>query len=259
MSLRSDNSGAELVSANGLTPVDVLGEVLRAFLDLQRRIGLHAFVEHIPGYRNDLADELSRLKGALPSLHSADSMHPPRCIFCCAHPGDSAVLLRPNGLGRGREGELFYARSCYEGTCSGLSPSGRSELLSGAAPPCLSLFDLLPMASNAFHLGLHVFDASAFASLRTSYRLLGWVTFVHHSVKVHVRQLHASGYDSPEYFIFYIPLNIFGFGHIAWPILHLFTFEFNESSRAPAHGPGPNGVCKPTLVFGLSPAGVLEN
>ena len=110
----------------------------------------------------------------------------------------------------------------------------------GAAPPCLSLFDLLPMASNAFHLGLHVFDASAFASLRTSYRLLGWVTFVHHSVKVHVRQLHASGYDSPEYFIFYIPLNIFGFGHIAWPILHLFTFEFNESSRAPAHGPGPN-------------------
>ena len=87
----------------------------------------------------------------------------------------------------------------------------------------------------------------------------GWVTFVHHSVaKVHVRLLLALGYDSSEYFIFFIPLNTFGFGHITWPTLHLFTFEFNESSRAPAHGPGPNGICKPTLVFGRSPAGVLK-
>ena len=104
------------------------------------------------------------------------------------HLGVCVVLLRPNGLGRGREDEISCARSCYEGTCSGLSPSGRSELLFGAAPPCISLFDLFPMASNAFHFGLHGFDASAFTSLRTSYRLLGWVTFVHHSVvKVHVR------------------------------------------------------------------------
>ena len=106
-----------------------------------------------------------------------------RCIFCCAHLGAYAVLLRPNGLGRGREGEISCARSCYEGTCSGLSPSGRSELLFGAAPPCISLFDLFPMASIAFHFGLHGFDASASTSLRTSYRLLGWVTFVHHSVE----------------------------------------------------------------------------
>ena len=181
-----------------------------------------------------------------------------RCIFCYAHLGAYVVLPRPNGLGRGREGEISCACSCYEGTCSGLSPSGRSELLSGAAPPCISLFDLFPMASIAFHFGLHGFDASAFTSLRTSYRLLGWVTFVHHSVKVHVRRLLALGYDSLEYFIFYIPLNTFGFGHITWPILHLFTFEFNGSSRAPAHGPGPNGICKPTLVFGRSPAGVLK-
>ena len=95
------------------------------------------------------------------------------CIFCCAHLGAYAVLLQPNGLGRGSEGEISCARSCYEGTCSGLSPSGRSELLFGAAPPCISLFDLFPMASNAFHFGLHGLDASAFASLRTSYRLLG--------------------------------------------------------------------------------------
>ena len=130
-----------------------------------------------------------------------------RCISCCAPLGAYVVRPRPNGLRLGRESEISCARSCYEGTCSGLSPSGRSELLFGAAPPCISLFDLFPMASNAFHFGLHGFDASAFTSLRTSYRLLGWVTFVHHSVKQHVRQLLALGYDSLEYFIFYIPLN----------------------------------------------------
>ena len=106
-----------------------------------------------------------------------------RCIFCYALPGAYVVLLRPNGLGLGRESEISCARSCHEGTCSGLSPSGRSELLFGAAPPCISLFDLFPTASIALHFGLHGFDASACTSLRTSYRLLGWVTFVHHSVK----------------------------------------------------------------------------
>ena len=45
--MRSDNSGAELASAKGLTSVKMLGEVLRAFLDFQRRNGLHASVEHI--------------------------------------------------------------------------------------------------------------------------------------------------------------------------------------------------------------------
>ena len=76
----------------------------------------------------------------------------------------------------------------------------------------------------------------------------GWVTFVHHSVaKVHVRLLLALGYDSSEYFIFFIPLNTFGFGHITWPTLHLFTFEFNESSRAPGgggHRPQPLGALR---------------
>ena len=105
----------------------------------------------------------------------------------------------------------------------------------GAAPPCISLFDLFPMASIAFHFGLHGFDASAFSSLRTSYRLLGWVTFVHHSVKQHVRWLPALGYDSLEYFIFYIPFEYIGFGQIVWPIIHTFTFEILrklESTRA---------------------------
>ena len=84
--MRSDNSGAELVSAKGLTSVKVLGEVLSAFLSFQRRNGLHASVEHIPGYRNDLADELSRLKGASSPLPSAERMHPPLHF-----------LLRPSG------------------------------------------------------------------------------------------------------------------------------------------------------------------
>ena len=111
----------------------------------------------------------------------------------------------------------------------------------GAAPPCISLFDLFPMASIAFHFGLHGFDASAFTFVRTSYRLLGWVTFVHHSVKQHVRRLPALGYDSLEYFIFYIPSEYIGFGQIVWPILHTFTFwilNFTEAREHPHTDPG---------------------
>ena len=93
---------------------------------------------------------------------------------------------------------------------------------------------LFPIASTAFH---SVCTGSMLRRLhhRTSYRLLGWVTFVHHSVGKHVRLLLALGYDSLEYFIFYIPLNTLDlvtyFDHYA-----IFTFNFHESSRAPAHG-----------------------
>ncbi|CAE7370093.1 unnamed protein product, partial [Symbiodinium sp. CCMP2456] len=75
--MRSDNSGAELASVKGMSSVKILGEVLLAFLDFQRRNGLHASVEHIPGYRNDLADELSRLRDAFSPLPECDRMHPP--------------------------------------------------------------------------------------------------------------------------------------------------------------------------------------
>ena len=92
------------------------------------------------------------------------------CIFCCAHVGAYVVLLRPNGLGCGRECETSCARSCYEGTCSGLSPSGRSELLFGAAPPCISLFefvsdgiDCIPFRFARFRC-LGVFITSNFVS-----------------------------------------------------------------------------------------------
>ena len=78
----------------------------------------------------------------------------------------------------------------------------------GAAPPCISLFDLVPTASVASLFGCTFFsDASAFTSSRTSYRLLGLGYVVHHSVGKHVRSLLALGYDSLEYFIFYIPLD----------------------------------------------------
>ncbi|CAE7365248.1 unnamed protein product, partial [Symbiodinium sp. CCMP2456] len=39
--MRSDNSGAELASVKGMSSVRILGEVLLAFLDFQRRNGLH--------------------------------------------------------------------------------------------------------------------------------------------------------------------------------------------------------------------------
>ena len=116
---------------------------------------------------------------------------------------------------------------------------------------------LFPIASIAFHPVCTVFDASAFTSSRTSYRLLGWVTFVHHSVGKHVRLLLALGYDSLEYFIFYIPLNTLDlvtyFGQYS-----IFTFFFTKAREHPHTDFRPNGICKPTFVFGLSPAGVLE-
>ena len=107
----------------------------------------------------------------------------------------------------------------------------------GAAPPCISLFDLFPTASIALHFGLHGFDASACTSLRTSYRLLGWVTFVHHSVKnMSAGCLHQDTIRWNISFFIY-SFEYIGFGHITWPILHILTFDFNGSSRAPAHGP----------------------
>ena len=147
-------------------------------------------------------------------------------------PGCSAFHLRCSRLLSASSFILFTATSplCH------LCMSGR-----GAAPPCISLFDLFPMASIAFHFGLHGFDASAFTFVRTSYRLLGWVTFVHHSVKQHVRRLPALGYDSLEYFIFYIPSEYIGFGQIVWPILHTFTFwilNFTEAREHPHTDPG---------------------
>ena len=110
----------------------------------------------------------------------------------------------------------------------------------GAAPPCISLFDLFPTASIAFHFGLHGFDASACTSLRTSYRLLGWVTFVHHSVKKHVRWLLALGYDSLEYLILFIPLNTLDLVTYLGQYSIYSRLNFTEAREHPHTDPGPN-------------------
>ena len=109
----------------------------------------------------------------------------------------------------------------------------------GAAPPCISLFDLVSDCIDCIPFGLHGFDASAFTSFRASYRLLGWVTFVHHSVGKHVRLLLALGYDSLEYFIFYIPLNTLGLVTY-FDQYSIFTFIFTKAREHPHTDLRPN-------------------
>ena len=60
VALRCDNAGAEAAAAKGLSAVRSLAAVLTAFLAYQCRLGVAAEVEHVPGFRNQLADELSR-------------------------------------------------------------------------------------------------------------------------------------------------------------------------------------------------------
>ena len=81
------------------------------------------------------------------------------------------------------------------------------------------------------------FRCIGFTSFRTSYRLLGWVTFVHHSVGKHVRSLLALGYDALEYFIFYILLNTLGWSHTLTNTLYSRSFLRKlESTRARTSG-----------------------
>ena len=55
-----------------------MSEVVKKFLSFQAWAGIQADIEHIPGYRNDLADELSRLDPGVPApLAGADRLHPP--------------------------------------------------------------------------------------------------------------------------------------------------------------------------------------
>ena len=76
--LRCDNSGAEACAEKGLSSVRSMSEVVKKFLSFQAWAGIQADIEHIPGYRNDLADELSRLDPGAPApLAGADRLHPP--------------------------------------------------------------------------------------------------------------------------------------------------------------------------------------
>ena len=76
--LRCDNSAAEAAASKGMSPVLAMSAVLKKFLSFQAWTGIDAEVEHIAGYKNVLADELSRLpKEAVPPLSQEDRVSPP--------------------------------------------------------------------------------------------------------------------------------------------------------------------------------------
>ncbi|CAE6963186.1 unnamed protein product [Symbiodinium sp. CCMP2592] len=76
--LRSDNSGAEACASKGLSSVLSMSEIVKKFLAFQAWAGVQAEVEHVPGYRDELADALSRLTAAdVAPLPLGDRVHPP--------------------------------------------------------------------------------------------------------------------------------------------------------------------------------------
>ncbi|CAE7286514.1 unnamed protein product [Symbiodinium sp. CCMP2592] len=76
--LRSDNSGAEACASKGLSSVLSMSEIVKKFLAFQAWSGVQAEVEHVPGYRNELADALSRLTPTdIAPLPLGDRVHPP--------------------------------------------------------------------------------------------------------------------------------------------------------------------------------------
>ena len=77
VALRCDNSAAEAAAHKGLSSVRSLAWVLRRFCACEQAFNIRAAPEHIPGYRNALADELSRLGTSTPPLALADRCAPP--------------------------------------------------------------------------------------------------------------------------------------------------------------------------------------
>ena len=77
VSLRCDNAGAEAATAKGLSGVRSLALVLTAFLGFQRTHGVLAEVTHVPGFKNQLADELSRWLSGAPPLPLSSRFQPP--------------------------------------------------------------------------------------------------------------------------------------------------------------------------------------
>ncbi|CAE7451467.1 unnamed protein product [Symbiodinium sp. CCMP2592] len=76
--LRSDNSGAEACASKGLSSVLSMSEIVKKFLAFQAWSGVQAEIEHVPGYRNELADALSRLTpNDIAPLPLGDRVHPP--------------------------------------------------------------------------------------------------------------------------------------------------------------------------------------
>ena len=77
VALRCDNSAAEAAAHKGLSSVRSLAWVLRRFYACEQSFNIRAAPEHIPGYRNVLADELSRLGTSTPPLALEDRCAPP--------------------------------------------------------------------------------------------------------------------------------------------------------------------------------------
>ncbi|CAE7256654.1 unnamed protein product [Symbiodinium microadriaticum] len=76
--LRCDNSAAEAASSKGMSSVLAMSGVLQRFLSFQAWSGIEVEVEHIAGYKNALADELSRLPAdSVPPLGITDRVSPP--------------------------------------------------------------------------------------------------------------------------------------------------------------------------------------
>ena len=74
MPLRTDNGSClrqEFVVRTSI------GNVVRAHLHFQRFSGIQGEIEHIPGYKNTLADELSCLSGFPGVLENSLQVHPP--------------------------------------------------------------------------------------------------------------------------------------------------------------------------------------
>ena len=82
------------MAEKGLSSVPLMAAVARAFLHFQRLSCIRAEVEHIAGYRNSLADELSRLRDASGPLEPHARLHPPLAALLSA---GLSVLLAPAG------------------------------------------------------------------------------------------------------------------------------------------------------------------
>ena len=78
------------VSDKGLSSVPALAHVVRAHMHFQRFSGIQGEMARIPGYKNTLADELSRLSGSPGPLENSMRVHPP--LACLLGMGTGVAL-----------------------------------------------------------------------------------------------------------------------------------------------------------------------
>eukprot|EP00439_Symbiodinium_sp_Y106_P010064 s8504_g1.t1 len=114
-----------------------MSEVVKKFLSFQAWAGIQADIEHIPGYRNALADELSRLDPGVPApLAGADRLHPPlRWLLSqrpwlepstASWPAPFAAILA-TGVSLDRRGFIRLSAEDRPGVCSPVSENAISS------------------------------------------------------------------------------------------------------------------------------------